>query len=183
MAIPVLIMGRSGSGKTYSIKNFTPEEVGVISVEKGRLPFKSKIQVARIPNDFTDTKTSADLNRKKYAWLEMSIKTAQRKAIVIDDSQYLLGDVRLVDNRDYAKVNYYNVRPNYFPNKPYDETASKIVYVIKHENMSEELRHVWLCHLSEENNHPELARKTVESVLRSYGIIFIWLVSSLLLSG
>jgi len=30
---------------------------------------------------------------------------------------------------------------------------------------------VWLCHLSEENNHPELARKTVETVLRSYGII------------
>jgi phosphoribosyl 1,2-cyclic phosphodiesterase len=37
--------------------------------------------------------------------------------------------------------------------------------------MGEQLRHVWLCHLSEENNHPELARKTVESILRSYGII------------
>ena len=37
--------------------------------------------------------------------------------------------------------------------------------------MSERLRHVWLCHLSQENNHPELARKTVESILRSYGII------------
>ena len=39
------------------------------------------------------------------------------------------------------------------------------------ENMTENLRHVWLCHLSEENNHPELARKTVEAVLRSYGIV------------
>jgi phosphoribosyl 1,2-cyclic phosphodiesterase len=38
------------------------------------------------------------------------------------------------------------------------------------ENASPALRHVWLCHLSEENNHPELARKTVEQVLRSYGI-------------
>ena len=38
-------------------------------------------------------------------------------------------------------------------------------------NMREHLRHVWLCHLSEENNHPELARKTVEAVLRSFGII------------
>ena len=37
--------------------------------------------------------------------------------------------------------------------------------------MSEGLRQVWLCHLSEENNHPELARKTVETVLRAYGII------------
>ena len=39
------------------------------------------------------------------------------------------------------------------------------------ENMSEELKHVWLCHLSEENNHPELARKTVEAILRSHGVI------------
>ena len=37
--------------------------------------------------------------------------------------------------------------------------------------MTEQLQHVWLCHLSEENNHPELARITVESVLRSYGIV------------
>ena len=39
------------------------------------------------------------------------------------------------------------------------------------ENVTEQLRYVWLCHLSEENNHPELARKTVETVLRDYGII------------
>ena len=39
------------------------------------------------------------------------------------------------------------------------------------ENMTEGLHHIWLCHLSEENNHPELARKTVESTLRSYGVV------------
>ena len=39
------------------------------------------------------------------------------------------------------------------------------------EYASPTLRHVWLCHLSEENNHPELARKTYESVLREYGLI------------
>lgn len=33
------------------------------------------------------------------------------------------------------------------------------------------LKQVWLCHLSEENNHPELARKTMEMHLRSFGII------------
>lgn len=32
-------------------------------------------------------------------------------------------------------------------------------------NGSERLKHVWLCHLSQENNHPELARKTVEQAL------------------
>jgi len=36
---------------------------------------------------------------------------------------------------------------------------------------TESLKHVWLCHLSEENNHPELARKTVDMILRNYGII------------
>lgn len=33
------------------------------------------------------------------------------------------------------------------------------------------LRHVWLCHLSQENNHPELARKTNENILRDHGIV------------
>lgn len=32
---------------------------------------------------------------------------------------------------------------------------------------TDKLRHVWLCHLSAENNHPELARKTVETMLQS----------------
>lgn len=39
------------------------------------------------------------------------------------------------------------------------------------ENMTEKLHAVWLCHLSEDNNHPELARKTVETILGSYGVI------------
>lgn len=32
------------------------------------------------------------------------------------------------------------------------------------------LRHVWLCHLSEENNHPDIARNTVADRLRGEGI-------------
>lgn len=90
MALPVLVMGRSGSGKTYSIKNFRPDEVGVISVEKGRLPFKSEIKVAKIPKSYADVKDYASLNRAKYAWLMKTIETAKCKSIVIDDSQYLL---------------------------------------------------------------------------------------------
>ncbi len=39
------------------------------------------------------------------------------------------------------------------------------------DSFHEGLKHVWLCHLSEENNHPELARKTIEFHLRSFGII------------
>lgn len=37
-------------------------------------------------------------------------------------------------------------------------------------NATPNLRHVWLAHLSAENNHPELARYTVERELRAVGI-------------
>lgn len=39
------------------------------------------------------------------------------------------------------------------------------------ENMSQRLKTVWLCHLSEDNNHPELARKTIETVLGAHGVV------------
>ncbi|MBQ5909085.1 MAG: MBL fold metallo-hydrolase, partial [Bacteroidaceae bacterium] len=33
-----------------------------------------------------------------------------------------------------------------------------------------EVRQIWLCHLSEENNHPELARKTISAAVEKAGI-------------
>ena len=92
MALPVLIIGRSGSGKTYSLKNFKPEEVGVISVEKGRLPFRSDIKVTKLKSFENEDYSPAQLNAARYAWLELCIKTSKIKTIVIDDSQYLLAN-------------------------------------------------------------------------------------------
>ena len=39
------------------------------------------------------------------------------------------------------------------------------------ENMSSKLRHIWLCHLSEENNTPELAWKAVSGALEGAGLV------------
>ena len=39
------------------------------------------------------------------------------------------------------------------------------------DNISENLQYIWLCHLSKDNNHPELAYKTVEFRLRDKGIV------------
>ena len=39
------------------------------------------------------------------------------------------------------------------------------------QNINEHLKNIWLCHLSEENNHPELAYKAVEMEFAQYGII------------
>lgn len=103
MAIPVLIIGRSGSGKTYSLKNFKANEVGVISVEKGRLPFRSDIKVAKVPKDPTNgtARDAASVNAAKYAWITHMIRNAKAKSIVIDDSQYLL--VNELFDRTYEK--------------------------------------------------------------------------------
>ena len=139
MALPVLIIGRSGSGKTYSLKNFTPDEVGVISVEKGRLPFKSDIKTVRIPNDFgPDVKTYAQLNAAKYSWIQKAIRTAKVKRLVIDDSQYLLVNELFdrVAEKGYDKftgmaANFRNLI--HFINELEDE--DKIVYFLHHSEL------------------------------------------------
>ena len=135
MAIPVLIEGRSGSGKTYSLKNFEPDEVGVISVQKGRLPFRTQIKTVRIPETFQDAKTNAQLNAAKYSWLQMVIRSAKCKAVVIDDSQYLLVN-ELFDRakeKGYDKftdmaANFRNLI-HFVNNLPEDD---KIVYFLHH---------------------------------------------------
>ncbi len=47
-----------------------------------------------------------------------------------------------------------------------DECAKAII-----DNATPCLRHVWLCHLSNENNHPDLAETTVRQTLRAHGIV------------
>lgn len=68
-------MGESGSGKTYSIRNFKPDEVGIFSVEKGRLPFKGDFKVKK---------------NASYKDILQAVNNPNLKRYVIDDSQYLL---------------------------------------------------------------------------------------------
>lgn len=136
MAVPVLVMGRSGSGKTYSIKNFSPDEVGVISVEKGRLPFKSDIKVVKIPDSLeAEAQSYAQLNAARYAWIQMVIKTSKVKALVIDDSQYLLVNELFDRAKEKGYDKYVDMAANFrelvhFINRlPEDD---KIVYFLHH---------------------------------------------------
>lgn len=138
MSLPVLIIGKSGSGKTYSLKNFKPDEIGVISVEKGRLPFRSEIKVAKVPKYGTgdeDAKSYGAINRAKYAWIMKAIETAKPKSIAIDDSQYLL--VNELFDRAYEKGydKYVQMAANFrelihFINEL--EQDDKIVYFLHH---------------------------------------------------
>ena len=76
MAIGVLILGESGSGKSFSMRNFTPEELKVISVEKPILPFKNHFEVTRT----NDVKQIIE-----------ELKATDKKRVVVDDFQYILG--------------------------------------------------------------------------------------------
>lgn len=139
MAIPVLVMGRSGSGKTYSLKNFKADEVGVISVEKGRLPFKSDIKVARIKplmsEEDRQNPTYETINRGKYSYLELLIKKSKLPSIVIDDSQYMLANELFDRAREKGYDKFTHIAANFrdlihFVNELEDE--NKIVYFLHH---------------------------------------------------
>ena len=134
MAIPVFVIGRSGSGKTYSLKNFSADEVGVISVEKGRLPFKTDIKTVKIPKDFT-VNTNAQLNAAKYAWIEMIISKSKAKSIIIDDSQYLLVNELFDRSKEKGYDKFTDIAVNFrnlihFVNDMPDD--NKIVYFLHH---------------------------------------------------
>ena len=138
MALPVLVIGRSGSGKTFSLKNFNPTEVGVISVEKGRLPFRSEIKVVRIATTFKEINTASQLNAAKYAWIMNIIRQSQAKSIVIDDSQYLLVNELFdrANERGYDK--FVDMAAHFrqlihFINELPDE--DKIVYFLHHSEL------------------------------------------------
>jgi hypothetical protein len=136
MAIPVLVIGRSGSGKTYSLKNFTADEVGIISVEKGRLPFKSNLKTVRIPKEFgEDINTYAKLNVARYSWIEMVIRKSKAKSIVIDDSQYLLVNELFDRSKEKTYDKFTDMARNFrdlihYINELEDE--EKIVYFLHH---------------------------------------------------
>ena len=76
MAIPVLVIGQSGTGKSYSMKNFNEEEICLISVQKPLLPFRKK---------FSETVVT-----DKYSDIISTMKATNKKIIVIDDTQYLM---------------------------------------------------------------------------------------------
>ena len=72
----VLIYGKSGSGKSRSLKNFGPDEIFLVNVIGKELPFRTKFKYVSI-TDSVDT-IIAGLKR-------MPCKTA-----VIDDAGYLM---------------------------------------------------------------------------------------------
>lgn len=75
MGVPVLILGASGAGKSASLRNFDPAEVGVLNVASKPLPFRKKLKVA---------------NHASYQIIQQTLAKNSLRCYVVDDSQYLM---------------------------------------------------------------------------------------------
>lgn len=101
MGLPVLILGESGSGKSTSMRNFEPDEVGIFNIASKPLPFRKKLPTA---------------NGVSYQQIIGSLSKPKLKRYVIDDSQYLLCFelFRTANEKGYQKftdmaLNFYNL--------------------------------------------------------------------------
>jgi len=77
MGIPVMVLGKSGTGKSASMRNLDPAKYGLINVASKPLPFKNN-------------KKSFDSD--DYAAITALIKRASSDIIVIDDAQFLMAN-------------------------------------------------------------------------------------------
>lgn len=128
MGIPILILGASGSGKSTSLRNFDPDEVGIFNVASKPLPFRKKLKV---------------VNNATYSLITKVLANPQLKKYVIDDSQYLMA----FESFDHAKETGYGKFTNmalnfrnlidYVIKKTPDDC---IVYFLHHTELAEDGR-------------------------------------------
>ena len=71
----IMVLGKSGSGKSTSLRNFKPDEVGVFSVAGKRLPFRSELPIVQ---------------HAQYARIAEILAANKRRCYVIDDATYLM---------------------------------------------------------------------------------------------
>lgn len=127
MAIPVLIIGKSGSGKSASMKHCVGKDFNLVRVLNKPLPFKGKIN-GWVTDD--------------YQIVYKALKSAPAKSIVIDDAGYLITNYFMKNHSTKGKGNdvfgLYNTLGDNFWNLIQfvvnDMPADKIVYIIMHED-------------------------------------------------
>lgn len=143
MGIAVLILGESGSGKTYSLKNMDPEKVGVFSVRKGTLPFP-------------EGKNFKVAKKADYGVIYKVLAKPTLKTYVIDDSQYLMVNeyFRKANDSGYAK--YTQIGKNF------SDLMEYIAYQVPDDVI------VYFLHHTQTTGDGKVKAKTVGQMLDNY---------------
>lgn len=143
MGLPVLILGESGSGKSYSIKNLDPEKVGVFAVEKSLLPFRNKcFKVAK---------------NATYDKIMCALKNPQLKCYIIDDSQYLMVNEFFDRAKDTGYQKYTDIGLHF----------RNLVHHIN-QNLPDDVIVYFLHHTEIDSNTGKTKAKTVGKMLDNY---------------
>lgn len=98
MGIPVLVLGESGSGKSTSLRNFEPGEIGIFNVASKPLPFRKQLPCA---------------NGATYDTILRSLSAPKLKSYAIDDSQYLMAFEELDRARETGYTKFTEMALNF----------------------------------------------------------------------
>ena len=140
MGLPILVIGESGSGKSYSIKNFEPDEVGIFAVEKSLLPFKKNFKIAK----------HAD-----YKTIMSCFKGGTKlKKYIIDDSQYLLVNELFDKAKDTGYGKFTDIAVHF----------RDLIHYINH-NLPDDVIVYFLHHSETDTNTGKTKAKTVGKML------------------
>lgn len=130
MALPVLIIGRSGSGKSTSLRNFVPEEIDIVNVESKPLPFRNKHQT---------------INTDNYKSVAIAIKGSKKPSVAIDDAGYLITTQFMRGHSAIGSGNaifsfYNDIADQFWKLIKFikdDKDQNKIVYLMMHEDQND----------------------------------------------
>lgn len=125
VSIPVLLIGKSGSGKSASMRNFKKEDIAIVNVLGKPLPFKSDLNAPKCDN---------------YQKILNSIEKTDKKTIVIDDANYLI-TTEFMSKSSVKGFDKYNELANNFWNLIQgikNIEGGKIVFLIMHEDVDDD---------------------------------------------
>ena len=116
-------MGESGSGKSASLRNFSPNEISVFNVTSKPLPFKQgKTKIPKIDN-------------ATYADIANALANPNKRAYVIDDAGYLLSFEMFKRANETGYSKFTDMAKNFFDMLDFINTKLPndiIVYITMH---------------------------------------------------
>ena len=129
MAEVILIYGKSGAGKSRSLKNFKEDEIFYVNVTDKRLPFA---------HGFKYTSTTDDVDTILAGIKKMPCKTA-----VVDDAGYIMTNLFMAGHGKGDQFKLYNDIADKMWKlilgiKSMPDTADKIVFLTFHEDKGDQ---------------------------------------------